>query len=98
MRLTAEQAEVIRTAVREVYGEDSRLWLFGSRVDDARRGGDIDLLVRPDSSGSYALMDKIRLLGKLERSLGERKIDIVIEAQDDQRPIVKIAHESGIQL
>ena len=98
MRLTADQAEVIRTAVREVYGEDSRLWLFGSRVDDTRRGGDIDLLVRPDSSGGYALMDKIRLLGKLERGLGERKIDIVIETQDDQRPIVKIAHERGIRL
>ena len=31
MRLTAEQAEVIRTEVREVYGEDSQLWLFGSK-------------------------------------------------------------------
>ena len=98
MRLTADQAEVIRTAVREVYGEDSRLWLFGSRVDDTRRGGDIDLLVRPDSGGGYALMDKIRLLGKLERGLGERKIDIVIETPDDQRAIVKIAHERGIPL
>ena len=99
MRLTAEQAEIIRIAVREVYGEDSRLWLFGSRVDDARRGGDIDLLGRPDSRiGGYALMDKIRLLGKLERDLGERKIDIVIETPDDQMPIVKIAHETGIRL
>jgi predicted nucleotidyltransferase len=99
MRLTAEQTEVIRGAVREVYGEDSRLWLFGSRVDDERRGGDIDLLVRPNSvSGCYTLMDKIRLLGKLERGLGERKIDVIVETPDDQRPIVKIAHESGIQL
>ena len=98
MRLTAEQAEVIRSAVREIYGEDSRLWLFGSRVDDARRGGDIDLLVRPDSNGGYVLMDKIRPLGKLERGLGKRKIDIVIETPDDQRAIVKIAHERGIRL
>ena len=98
MRLTAKQAEVISSAVREIYGEDSRLWLFGSRVDDTRRGGDIDLLVRPDSGGGYALIDKIRLLGKLERGLGERKIDIVIETPDDQRAIVKIAHERGIPL
>ena len=98
MRLTTEQAEVIHIAVHEVYGEDSLLWLFGSRVDDERRGGDIDLLVRPDTSGGYALMDKIRLLGKLERGLGERKIDIVIETADDQRTIVKIAHERGIPL
>jgi predicted nucleotidyltransferase len=99
MRLTAEQAKIIRSAVREIYGDDSQLWLFGSRVDDERRGGDIDLLVRPDSvSGGYTLMDKIRLLGKLERGLGERKIDVVIETPDDQRPIVKIAHERGIRL
>ena len=99
MRLTAEQREVIRSAVREIYGENSRLWLFGSRVDDERRGGDIDLLVRPDSSGGgYALMDKIRLLGKLERGIGERKIDVVIETPDDQRTIVRIAHERGIPL
>ena len=31
MRLTSEKTEVIRTAVRVVYGEDSRLWLFGSK-------------------------------------------------------------------
>ena len=99
MRLTAEQREVIRSAVREIYGENSRLWLFGSRVDDERRGGDIDLLVRPDSSScGYALMDKIRLLGKLERGIGERKIDVVIETPDDQRTIVRIAHERGIPL
>lgn len=63
MRLTAQQREVIRAAVREIYGEDSRLWLFGSRVGDTRRGGDIDLLVRPDASdGGYTLMDKIGFL------------------------------------
>ena len=43
MRLTVDQAEVIRTAVREIYGEDSRQWLFGSRVDDEQRGEASDL-------------------------------------------------------
>lgn len=99
MRLTPQQTEAIRSAVHDIYGEESQLWLFGSRVYDNRRGGDIDLLVRPDTSiGRYALMDKIRLLGKLERRLGERKIDIVIEAPNDQRSIVRIAHETGIPL
>ena len=98
MRLTPQQTEAIRSAVDDIYGEESQLWLFGSRVYDNRRGGDIDLLVRPDSCGGYALMDKIRLLGKLERGLGERKIDIVIEAPNDQRSIVQIAHKTGIPL
>lgn len=51
MRLTTEQREVIRSAVRDIYGADSGIWLFGSRVDDSRRGGDIDLLVRPGANG-----------------------------------------------
>ncbi len=33
MKLTTEQTEVIRSAVREIYGEDSRLWFFGSGVN-----------------------------------------------------------------
>jgi len=35
----------IRTAVAETFGEDANIWLFGSRVDDNKRGGDIDLLI-----------------------------------------------------
>lgn len=99
MRLSHEQTEVIRNAVTDIYGKDSKLWLFGSRVNDNRRGGDIDLLVRPGSiAGRHNLMDKIRLLGRLERELGERKVDIVIETSNDQRAIVRIAHETGIPL
>lgn len=99
MRLTQSQADAIRKAVQEIYGNNSHLLLFGSRVDDTKRGGDIDLLISPDEeSGNHTLMDKIELLGRLEKELGERKIDIVIESPDDQRAIVRIAHETGIPL
>jgi predicted nucleotidyltransferase len=74
MRLTAEQAKIIRSAVREIYGDDSQLWLFGSRVDDERRGGDIDLLVRPDSvSGGYTLMDKNSSSWKTGKRFGRKE-------------------------
>ena len=44
MRLTKFEAESIKESV---YGfdPDARIILFGSRVDDTKRGGDIDLLV-----------------------------------------------------
>ena len=45
MRVTPQQQSVIRTAVAETFGETANIWLFGSRVDDNKRGGDIDLLI-----------------------------------------------------
>jgi hypothetical protein len=38
------------------------------------------------------------MLSLLERLLGERKIDLVIEQPDDTRDIVKVAHTTGIQI
>jgi hypothetical protein len=37
MRLTSDQAETIRSNIRLHLGMQSRIWLFGSRVDDQRR-------------------------------------------------------------
>jgi predicted nucleotidyltransferase len=45
MRLTQQQLSVIRSPVAETFGESASVWLFGSRVGDNKRGGDVDLLV-----------------------------------------------------
>jgi len=45
MRISASEQTAIRQAVHEVAGADARVSVFGSRVDDALRGGDIDLFV-----------------------------------------------------
>lgn len=44
MRLTGQQRTIIRATVAETFGAGADVWLFGSRVDDNKRGGDIDLL------------------------------------------------------
>jgi predicted nucleotidyltransferase len=45
MRLTPEQARAIVVATRELAGPDASVRLFGSRLHDELKGGDIDLLV-----------------------------------------------------
>ena len=48
MRLTETQIQAIHAAAKELFGSDARVSLFGSRVDDQQRGGDIDLLIEID--------------------------------------------------
>ena len=43
MRLSPNAAKIIHNAVHTHFGDDAEVWLFGSRVDDSRKGGDIDL-------------------------------------------------------
>jgi len=45
MRITQAQADMIRKLLQDSLGEESKVWLFGSRVDDEKRGGDVDLYV-----------------------------------------------------
>jgi hypothetical protein len=46
MRLTELQIAAIRETAAEIFGNDAGVWLFGSRTDDQKRGGDIDLLIQ----------------------------------------------------
>lgn len=51
MRVTEKERQVLHDEARKAFGADSKVFLFGSRVDDARRGGDIDLLVEAGKMG-----------------------------------------------
>jgi predicted nucleotidyltransferase len=90
MRLTTDQIQAIRDAASSTFGDKAAVWLFGSRVDDAKKGGDIDVLVRPaPTADDEPFARKIRMLVLLERSLGERKIDLVIEQVNDLSRLLK---------
>tara|TARA_R110002012_G_scaffold55315_6_gene141192 strand:+ start:1060 stop:1368 length:309 start_codon:yes stop_codon:yes gene_type:complete len=45
MRLTQTQRDIILSSVREFVGSSVDVQVFGSRLDDAKRGGDVDLLL-----------------------------------------------------
>lgn len=74
MRLTENQREIITSVVTRSLGASSEVWLFGSRTDDAKRGGDVDLLIRADVS--LSLINRARIKMELESLLG-LAIDIV---------------------
>jgi len=100
MRLTTRQRQVIRRILERHFGRSSVIRLFGSRVDDRARGGDIDLYVEPEIQDPDQLADaKLNALLELHRSLGDQKIDIVIRRADaDDLAIHRHARETGVRL
>ena len=45
MRLDYKEIEVVRTVVEKIIGKGSKVRVFGSRLNDSKRRGDLDLLV-----------------------------------------------------
>lgn len=99
MRLTEVQRQSIKSAVTSVIGEESRVWLFGSRVDDAKRGGDIDLLIETDRVVPNRTNALCQIEGALAKRLGDRKIDVLLkDAQTVEAPIFHAARKTGVLL
>ncbi len=101
MRITETERRVLRDEAQKAFGADSKVYLFGSRVDDALRGGDIDLLVETGKVGHAAVFEaQLRFLAKVKLVLGEQKIDVLVDYPDRTfRPeILRIARDQGIQL
>lgn len=76
MRLTTEQVEIIKEEVARVFGNDVKVRLFGSRVDDHARGGDIDLLVASDTPIQEHRRKALRQVARLQMRLGDQPIDV----------------------
>lgn len=101
MRLSQAKINAIRDSAEKNFGLNTRVWLFGSRVDEQRMGGDIDLYVEPDIQNPAELVEaKLHFLLDLHKKLGEQKIDVVIrrKAFNEELPIYRVARETGVRL
>jgi len=96
MRLTEFEQKMIKKAFLETYKEGS-IYLFGSRVDDTQRGGDIDLYLVPAEQSDNDREKRVEFLIKLDEYIGEQKIDVVL-AKDKNRLIEKEALSYGVEL
>ncbi|WP_248883953.1 nucleotidyltransferase domain-containing protein [Acidithiobacillus acidisediminis] len=99
MRLSAEQVSIIRQTVAEIFGPEVQVSLFGSRVDDSKKGGDVDLLIESAQAIGEPAWLAAQLAARLERSMEGRKVDVLFLAPNLRRlPIHDIAQKNGIPL
>ena len=96
MRLDQRTRDEIRAAARRFFGADA--YLFGSRADDTRRGGDIDLYIESALSPEEAVRARLSMLAHLYRRIGERRIDLVLNTGRSDDPIFLAARREGVKL
>jgi predicted nucleotidyltransferase len=96
MRLTDFEQKMIKKAFIESF-EEGKIYLFGSRIDENKRGGDIDLYLIPSQKFDNERDRKIKFLVKLDLYIGEQKIDVIL-ARDTSRLIEQEALKYGVKL
>ena len=74
MRLSPQEILAIKSSVLALDPK-ATVYLYGSRLDDSLKGGDIDLLVETEKLG---FSDKLSLLISIKDKIGEQKIDLSI--------------------
>ncbi|MBK8382093.1 MAG: nucleotidyltransferase domain-containing protein [Ignavibacteria bacterium] len=94
MRLKEFEIRAIKEAVRSMDSK-AKVYLFGSRVDDTKKGGDIDLLI---ISGKLEFGDKYKIYSKITHTLEDQKIDIIINNGVDTNYFIYDALRNGLKL
>ncbi|MEH3106508.1 MAG: nucleotidyltransferase domain-containing protein [Sphingomonas fennica] len=98
MRLTPHEIAAIKTAAAEAFGADAVVRLFGSRVRDDLRGGDIDLLIEV-APGHAGIARETRFESVLFRHIDEQKVDLVIvERGTDPGPFARMVSRDAVLL
>jgi uncharacterized protein len=99
IRLSAGVLALIRQVVADLAGPGCTVRLFGSRLHDVAKGGDVDLLLElphtpPNPAGLAA-----QVSGRVSRAMQGRKVDVLLVAPGLMRlPIHDIALSEGVLL
>lgn len=96
MRLSKNQVKIITQILKKIAGESTQAYLYGSRINDQAKGGDIDLFIKVKEKISR--IEQARIKMELEQALG-LPVDIIVQDEDSQcTPFQEIAYANSIKL
>ncbi len=95
MRLSTDERETIDRIVH-THVPNGRIYLFGSRADDAQKGGDIDLLIL--STEPVGFHTQSAVYWALQEALGEQKIDIVYQQYGHLSTFGQLVLEKAVEI
>lgn len=94
MRLDPKEIETLKSSLKEL-DRNAKIYLFGSRIDDNKKGGDIDLLVISRKLDKKSVRP---LKHKFYENFGEQKKDIIIDNGELNDPFVKKIYRDAVSL
>ena len=103
MRLTAPEIQAfIEVLTPRVGNFHAQLFLYGSRVHDEKRGGDIDLLLEVKDAVMAKQLNEIKyiLLADFKERIGDQKIDFLICTPDEKQtePFLQLISRDALVL
>jgi predicted nucleotidyltransferase len=84
MRLSTQEKNRICTSLdKNLMDISFKIFLFGSRTDDKKKGGDIDLLLQVSPKDFQSTVNKkYQLRFDLEEVLGDQRVDLTISTDE----------------
>jgi len=99
MRLSEFEIESILSVARRHFGTNVQVFLFGSRSNDQKRGGDIDLFISNPNNELLKIRAKIDFITELIQLIGEQKIDVILDNKNSgDSKLFRTIYQTRIQL
>ncbi len=97
IRLNKEYINFICRKSLELFNS-KEVWIFGSRVDMNKKGGDIDIFIKTPNTDNL-LQTKIIFLREFEKKFGEQQVDLIVEAANSKfNKIFERAKQEGVNI
>lgn len=96
LRLSQEEIHIIKSNILKTI-PDAEIILFGSRVYDDKKGGDIDIFVK--TCKSVNLHEQIKILADIEIAGISRKVDLIVKTpESEDQSLFDTIYKEGIVL
>lgn len=96
VRLNDEQIASIKQLAQQFFKSD-KVWIFGSRADLTKRGGDIDIYLQTDETEDI-LHKESAFYREFVKKFGFQKVDLLVDDRSQHKEIFTIAQQTGVKL
>ena len=96
VRLSEEELSLIKETAKKIFGENVEIYIFGSRADISKKGGDIDIYI--ETKKNVSIKDELKFLAELELKGISRKVDLVVKAPNKKHKPIFDEAKKGVKI